>query len=235
MQHQKAAGPGASAIKYDILTALLSLSLHDAGPSGRLAQRLCLLITARMSWRTESFSVGVHEMARLWAVTDRTAKRELALMRAKGWISVLRPATRGRVATHKLHIGQVLSETRPCWESVGPDFAQRMGQGGAIAASDQSPADHTVVPFPGVQPAAVAPTQDTSLWGQAAQVLAEEYPARYRAWFAALTLVAQSEAEVTLAAPSAFAKSYIDTHLRRHLLAAITRIDPTIREVVLLS
>ena len=119
MQQLKATGPRAAALKYDILTALMSLGLSDKGVDGRLAQRLALLITARFSWRTETFSVGTREIARMWSVTERTAKRELALMRARRWITVQRAPARGRVTEHRVQMTQVLEATRMCWPLVG--------------------------------------------------------------------------------------------------------------------
>lgn len=225
MQFAKATGPRAAALKYDILTALLSLGLHDKGVEGRLAQRLALVITARLSWKTETFCVGIRELGQLWAVTDRTAKRELALMRARGWVAVERAARRGRVTVHRVNIATVMAATQPYWQSVGPDFAERVGQG-----TQTTPADITVVPFPGAQcPAGPAP--DDSLWGQAAHLLQQEDSALYRAWFAQLVAAGQGEGRLMLAAPSAFVGSYIDTHLRARLLAAVTTVDPSVRVI----
>ncbi|MEJ2031079.1 MAG: hypothetical protein P8X66_14795, partial [Maritimibacter sp.] len=92
------AGPGASAIKYDILTALLVTAAQGSPVEARLALRLSLLITARFNWRQGSFAIGQREIARMWGVTERTAKRELAEMRGRGWITIAVPAARGRVA-----------------------------------------------------------------------------------------------------------------------------------------
>ncbi len=71
-------GPGSAALKYDILTALLVTAAQGEATEARLALRLSLLITARFTWRSGTFSVGRREMARMWGVTERTANREIA-------------------------------------------------------------------------------------------------------------------------------------------------------------
>ena len=209
MQIAKATGPRAASLKYDILTALLVLGQADSGVDGRLAGRLALLITARFSWRTETFRVGV---------------RELAQMRAKGWVSVARAATRGRVAEHRIHLDVVLAATRGSWAAVGPDFEERMGQGGQTAQAPQ-----TVVPFPGKSVA--APVADGSVWAAVSSMLHDSDPSAYAAWFAKLHEVSCHDGVLVLAAPSAFVRSYVENHLRLRLLGAVTAIDGGLREV----
>ena len=224
MQIAKATGPRAASLKYDILTALLVLGQADSGVDGRLASRLALLITARFSWRTETFRVGVRELGQLWSVTERTAKRELAQMRAKGWVSVARAATRGRVAEHRIHLDVVLAATRGSWAAVGPDFEERMGQGGQTATAPQ-----TVVPFPGKSVA--APVADGSGWAAVSSMLHDSDPSAYAAWFAKLQEVSCHDGVLVLAAPSAFVRSYVENHLRLRLLGAVTATDGGLREV----
>ncbi len=224
MQQLKATGPRAAALKYDILTALLSLGLRDKGVDGRLAQRLALLITARLSWRTETFSVGIREIARLWSVTERTAKRELALMRARRWITVQRAPTRGRVTEHRVQLAIVLDATRECWPAVGPDFVARMGQG----PNEQLP-DQKVVPFRGV--ACQPPVPDGSLWSAASLLIFESDPTLHGAWIAQLVEISSDGGCLVLAAPSRFVGSYVRTHLAGRLLAAVTSIDPSVTQI----
>ncbi|KJZ17938.1 hypothetical protein [Loktanella sp. S4079] len=220
----KATGPKASVVKYDILTALMTLGLHDKGIDGRLAQRLALLITARFNWQSETFSVGLREIARMWSVTERTTKRELALMRARGWISVHRNAARGRVAEHRVHLNIVLEATRLCWPLVGPDFVARMGQG-----PQEQPASDNVVPF--AKGATKAPQNDGTLWAAASRVIYESDPAIHTAWFAKVTEHNRDGALLELAAPSAFAARYIETHFAGRILAAVTACDPSVTKI----
>lgn len=225
MQQVKAVGVRAAALKYDILTALLSLGLHDKGVDGRLAQRLALIITARFNWRTETFNVGTREIARMWAVTERTAKRDMALMRTRRWIAVHRPPVRGRVTEHRIDLQVVLDSTRPCWPAVGPDFVARMGQG-----ADETPDTNTVVPFP--TGAVAPPVPDGTLWSAASTMIYENDPALHAAWFAPLTEVAKDGRKLILSAPTRFAASYIQTHLMGRVLAAVTTCDPTVVDIV---
>lgn len=227
MQLAKATGRRAAALKYDILTALLSLAAHDKGVDGRLAQRLALVITARLSWKSETFCVGVRELGLLWSVTERTAKRELAHMRARDWISVTRAARRGQVTIHRVNIAQVMAATKPCWNTVGPDFAERMGQG-----AQQPLPDPTVVPFR--QPdtdASILPVG--GLWAEVAAKLDQSDPAVYCAWMSKLAEVESGGGQLVLAAPSSFIASYVKTHLLDKLVAAVAQVDPSVRTVVI--
>ena len=227
MQIARATGPQAAARKYDILTALLVLGQYDHGTHGRLAQRLALLITARFSWRTETFCVGVRELGKLWGVTERTAKREMAQLRTFGWISVHRAATRGRVAEHRIHIAAVLNDTRQFWDAVGPDFAARMGQGG-------EPEDQTVVPFPTARAASAPVSAEGTLWPAIAEALNAADAALYQTWFAKLAEADCGGGCLTLTAPSAFVRSYIETHLRQRLIAAARLVQPSLRELLII-
>ncbi|WP_106746163.1 hypothetical protein [Yoonia maritima] len=220
----KATGPKASVVKYDILTALMTLGLHDKGTDGRLAQRLALLITARFNWQSETFCVGLREIARMWPVTERTTKRELALMRSRGWISVHRNAARGRVTEHRVHLNAVLEATRLCWPLVGPDFVARMGQG-----PQEQPASENVVPF--AKAGAEAPQNDGTIWAAASRVMFDNDPAVHAAWFSKVTEVGRDGPRLELAAPSAFAARYIETHYAGRVLAAVTACDPSVTTV----
>jgi len=39
--------------------------------------RLISVVTARYNWRNDELSIGQRDMARLWAVNERTVKREM--------------------------------------------------------------------------------------------------------------------------------------------------------------
>ena len=223
----KITGPGSSAIKYDVLTALLVTVAQDSGSLGRLAGRLSLVITARFNWRLGVFTVGLTELARMWGVTERTAKREMAQMRSLGWISVERPAARGRVAQHRIEFTALLRSTAPHWDAVGPDFAARMT--GAPEPTDTP----NVVPLHG--DSVSLPAEDGSNWPRVAEILSQSDPATYRSWFANLIPV-DCDAEVwVLMAPSRFAASYIQTHLKDRVLMAIATIDRSVRRVEVIA
>ncbi len=225
MQIRHASGPGASAVKYDILTALLAMAAQDGGTKGRLALRLSLLMTARYNWRAGTFAVGQREIARLWGVTERTAKRDLAQLRTLGWIAVLRPAARGRVATHAIAIETILADSMARWPSVGPDFAARMtGRQVPEATSDSN-----VVPFQR-DTGDTAPLADDP-WGRAARILRDQDPALFQAWFARLRMAELCDGRLQLIAPSGFVASYVSTHLRPIILAAMARSGVGVRSV----
>ncbi len=122
----KAVGRKASTKKYDILTALGAFALAQDKGLQRLALRLMVLITARYNWRLNELSMGQKEIARLWAVNERTVKREMAKLRSLGWLSTKTPAARGRVATYAIDFHRISASTQESWPSVGPDFVARM-------------------------------------------------------------------------------------------------------------
>jgi len=221
---RRVTGPGAAAIKYDLLTALLVTAAQGEPVAARLSLRLSLLITARYNWRDGSFAVGQRELARMWGVTERTAKREMAEMRRRGWIAVSVPAARGRVARYRIEMARMLEDTMPHWAAVGPDFAARM-----IGAPEPEAAADNVVPLR--RPEAALPEDDGSGWAGAAARLQRDDPSVYAAWIAPLRAVDMESGILTLAAPSRFVADYVTTHFRPRLMAALMAEGVPLREV----
>ncbi|WP_235851871.1 DnaA N-terminal domain-containing protein [Litorivita pollutaquae] len=225
----KAAGPGSQAIKYDILTALLAMASSGPAIEARLSLRLSLLITARFNWRIGTFAVGQREMARMWGVSERTAKREMAAMRALGWVAVAQPSAKGRVAQHRIVLPAVLRATMPYWDAVGPDFAARMA--GAPEPENQPPSN--VVPLH-AEPAPM-PTEDETGWGAAARRLQQQDPAIYSAWLGQLEPLEIEGDVLSLAAPSRFVADYIKTHHHTRVLAALVAENRAIRDIHIIA
>lgn len=252
MQAKTLAGPDAGSRKYDILTALGCHALAAPPAAQRLVLRFLTLVTARYNWRQGILHVGQREIARLWSVDERTVKREMAKLRALGWITVETPARRGRVASYALDLTVIRAATREGWARVGPDFEARM-------RGLPEPAEAltgTVVPFPRAAGAAAAPdagreageesgagdtdgdTPDDPAapagWAGMRALLRAEDPAVFAAWFEALGCGGISRDGgaggcLTLTAPSAFHASYVRTHyadrLRRAMLRAAAGTD----------
>lgn len=221
------AGPGAAALKYDLLSALLVTSTCGDPVTARLALRLSLLITARYDWRQRMFAVGLRELARMWGVTERTAKREMAAMRARDWIEVHVPAARGRVASYRLRLDRILRETMPHWPAIGPDFAARMTGGAGEAAPDN------VVPLHPQTPDLPAP--DGFGWAEAAAQLRAADAATFTAWFAPLRPFELDAGLLTLTAPSAFAARYVTQHHKTRLLAAVCAVNREVRDLAVVA
>lgn len=218
-------GPSAGAAKYDVLTALLVMASQGEAVEARLALRLSLLITARFNWRKGVFAVGQKELARMWGVTERTVKREMAELRARGWIEVAVPAARGRVAEYRINFEAVLEQTKPFWTAVGSDFAARLT--GAPTSDETS----NVVPLK--RQTTVLP--QSGLWGTIATRLKEQAAPLYEAWFAQLVYVDMTQGVLTLLAPTKFLADYVGTHYQRHILAAALAVDRGIRDVRLIG
>jgi len=224
MQTARAVGRQAASRKYDIVTALGVYALSGDGHRQTLVLRFLTLITARYNWAKDELSMGRAEMARLWSVTERTVKRELARLRTLGWMQVKRPGARGRVTVYALDVGQILLDTAEVWPVIGSDFVARMeeGRGGETAPDD------TVVPFPTTSP---APKPQEGLWGQVQAALHQRHPELYAAWFRQLSEAGRQDGTVVLGAPSRFVADYVTAHLLPRLLAAYGRFDAGVRQI----
>lgn len=219
-------GSSAGAAKYDVLTALLVMASRGEAVEARLALRLSLLITARFNWRKGVFAVGQKELARMWGVTERTVKREMAELRARGWIEVAIPAARGRVAEHWIHFDAVLGETMRYWTAVGPDFAARL-----IGAPKPEGQESNVIPLREEAPLLT----ESGLWSRIANHLRAQDPAVYEAWFSQLVYVDVEQGVLKLMAPTRFLANYISSHYQGHLLGAALAQDCLVREIKVIS
>ncbi|MGR3511932.1 MAG: DnaA N-terminal domain-containing protein [Paracoccaceae bacterium] len=224
LDRHRIVGPGSAALKYDVLTALLVLAAQGDPVEARLAMRLSLVMTARFNWRTGTFTVGLRELARMWGVTDRTAKREMAAMRARDWIALHSPATRGRVASYSITLPKVLRATMPFWDAVGPDFAARM-----VGAPQPETTDN-VIPLRSPDPQ--LPEPDPHGWAEAAAMLSAQDPSVYNAWFSGLRVLELESGVLSLGAPSRFHADYVRTHYRARVLAAVVSVNRGVREIL---
>ncbi|MEX0338711.1 MAG: DnaA N-terminal domain-containing protein [Arenibacterium sp.] len=219
---KKIVGAGAQAIKYDVLSALLVVAAQGEPVAARLALRLSLVITARYNWRAGFFAVGQKELARMWGVTERTAKREVSAMRARGWITLSVPAARGRVAQHRIELPTILRDTMAFWPAIGSDFVARM------SSTPEPEAPSNVVPL---HPVAIYSDPDDSGWAAAATRLQAQDPAVFNAWFAGLQVLEATAGVLTLAAPSRFVADYVRTHFLTRLLVAVVAENRAVRDV----
>ena len=197
LRDRRANGPGASAFKYDLLTALGAHACAGDKHRQRQALRLMVLITARYDWRSDMLTTGQREIAALWSVDERTVKREVARLREMGWLVLKRPAARGRVACHGLGVAAILADTRLAWDAVGPDFVARL--------AGPQPVSDKVIAFP-------APDMPAGPWGRVAAAWAKTDPATHLAWIAPLRCDGIVDGLLILRAPSAFHATYVRTH-----------------------
>ena len=213
----RAVGRKASTKKYDILTALGAYALAQDKGRQRLALRLMVLITARYNWRLNELSMGQAEIARLWAVNERTVKREMAKLRQLGWVNVKTASARGRVATYAIDFNQISMSTQAVWPAVGPDFVERM--------AGLYPATVVKVDFGGgaAQGAADVP-EATGQWGEMRALLRAQDESVFRNWFARLQFESYTGFTLHLSAESGFLARYIETHLSQALLAAAIQV-----------
>ncbi|MFS4583568.1 DnaA N-terminal domain-containing protein [Phaeobacter sp. C3_T13_0] len=223
----KPVGRQAAALKYDILTAMGTYALSlDKGPQ-RLVLRFMTLMTARYNWQRNELAVGQREIARMWSVDERTVKREMAKLRALGWLVVKRQGSRGRVTEYGFDLESILEDTRSCWSAVGPDFDHRM--------SGSDVPEKNVVPLMTGTAAAAPDITDGSEWSLAKAVLHKEDAATYTAWIQALTREGRAGGRLVLRAPSRFHGNYVTGHLHDRLLATCRDIDSDVDMLTILS
>jgi hypothetical protein len=226
MQIPRPVGRGAAARKYDLLTAMGAFALSQGKGPQRLVLRLMTLVTARYNWARGELAVGQREIARLWNCDERTVKREMAKLRAMGWLVVTRQGARGRVGEYALGVERILEDTKPRWEAVGPDFALRMGE--APAAPDV-----VALPVRGTVPA--PDISGGTEWALAQALLHAEDAGVYGAWLRHLQRRERAGGRLTLAAPSRFHAAYVETHLKGRVLAACQAVDDEVAEVVVVA
>lgn len=218
----KPVGRDAATKKYDILSALLAHGLQQDKHRQRLIMRLMALITTRYNWQRDELTMGQTEIAKLWSVDTRTVKREMAKLRSLGWLVEKRAAARGRVAMHGIALDQIMADTKPAWDAIGPDFIARVQPGA------QGALEGNVVPLRPV----TAPARDGSFWAEAQAAFHAQDAAGYAAWVEKLVMVEMAEGVLTLLAPSRFHARYVTTNLTERLQVILRRLDPTVSRVL---
>ncbi|MDO6481886.1 DnaA N-terminal domain-containing protein [Shimia thalassica] len=224
----KPVGQGASALKYDLLTAMGTLALSREKGQQRLVLRLMTLVTARYNWARNELAVGQREIARLWHVDERTVKREMAKLRTMQWLIVKRQGRRGRVTEYSLDITRILHDTRPHWEAIGPDFASRLSQDGTKTN------DGKVVPLPVKVQVAAPDVQSGEEWVLAQALLHSENQAVYGSWFKSLVRAERTGGRLVLRAPSRFHADYVAAHHKDRMLAACKAVDQDVLDILVL-
>lgn len=236
MQIVRPVGREAAAKKYDILSALMAHALAGDPQRQRLVLRLMALITSRYNWQRNELTVGQREIARLWCVDERTVKRDMARLRAMGWITVKRQGARGRVSVLGLDLERMLLDSRPEWSHIGEDYVARMtgrDLDGTAAGQGASapPEGPNVVPFRRTD---AGGTAQGGIWGLIRDRLQAEDPALFDAWFAALVeddAGTRTSGLLQLTAPSRFHATYVRTHLLGRLQVAARRADAGLQGV----
>ncbi len=212
-------GPGAGAEKYDLLTALSVAGLSGSGVQQTSMLRLIALLTARYNWAGEDLTMGHKEMAALWSVDERTAKRETKRLIETGFLEIKRRGARGRVSSYRLCIERVYALSEPVWPQVGPDFVGRMAERGT------QPSKVVKVDF-------TRPRGQDPKWDAVLTLLSEANPARVAAWYGKLSVQSFEEGVLILDAASGYAAQYILTHLMAELQMAARAVYPGLHRIL---
>jgi hypothetical protein len=215
-------GPNAAAQKYDLLTMLGVIGLGSSGGLERSMLRLITLVTARYNWRSGEITVGRREIARLWGVDERTVKREMARLRGLGFVTLLRPGVRARVAAYGVDFDAIAAACDGA--RVGPDFAARIAAGRAGDGPPARTAD--VIPFPQPEEASAAEP-----WPRACAALRTLGEAAHARWIAPLCRAEETEGRLLLRAPSAYHAAYVDRTYGDAIRRAVLAAEPSIQTV----
>ena len=232
MLAHRPSGPGAAALKYDLLTLLGVAGLGTSATATRSMLRLITLVTARYNWRTGELAVGRREIARLWGVDERTVKREMGRLKAAGLLVQRRPGVRGRVAVYGIDFAAALAAC-DC-ARVGPDFAARMaGLAGPVQAEGGAgEGTATVIPFP-AQPLPATDPTPVSEWAAARRTLRAIGPAPFARWIEPLTRAGCAEGRLVLVAPSSYHAAFVERTYGDLIADAVRRADPAVQRIVI--
>lgn len=217
------AGPQAGSAKYDVLTALAMIGFARGGGMQISVLRLISIITARYNWRNDELCMCQRDMARMWNVTERTAKREVKVWIDERLMIRKRVGVRGRAGAYRIDLVEIRSQTASLWPRLGPDYVERMA-----LTSEIVPRTIPVKDIP--QPEEI---DGPNAWRAVSRRLRQVDPAVHAAWIAALRMVGDDGRTLTLKAPSRYSAHYIETHLPRLLAEAVeAEIGPGRRVVI---
>ena len=222
-------GPNAAAMKYDVLSMIGLIGVHGCPRTQVSMPRLALLITARYNWRRNEISMGQAEMARLWGVSERTAKREVKLWLEAGYVFCTRPGVRGRVAAYQLNFARILEKSEPFWPAIGSDFVERM-----TASDPPAEEDRKVVQLNTRRSIAVTP-DPADPWATVKQALSSKQPEVFSSWLSQLEYDWQGTSTVQVTAPSRFVASYVNGHYLALIEDAICSAHPQVTQVSVAS
>lgn len=212
MDAKRLVGVKASALKYDLLTALSVAGLHlDARHQVAMA-RLTLLITARYNWRLDEFCVGQRDLARMWNVTERTVKRDIKYWLDKRLVICKRQGVRGRVGAYRLNYPEIYRLSEPFWKNVGPDFHERMTETNPVKDAKVVTVNFGSKPVTTEAPSLTG-VKDPRTWRAACQRMKDLHPEHYRNWIALLQFASDDGQALELKADNQFVAHYVQTHL----------------------
>ena len=225
MRPRHMTGPGAGAEKYDLLTALAVAGLSGSDVSQASMLRLIAMVTARYNWSMDEVSIGHRELAALWSVDERTAKRETKRLVEAGILALKTRGTRGRVSSYRLCLDRIYALSEPVWAQVGRDFHDRMAERQPTEAKVMK-VDFSARPM--VRSA-------DSPWERMMESLAAANAARHAAWYARLRPLGQEGEALMIEAGSGFVLQYVQTHLMAELETAARAAYPGLRRCQLVA
>lgn len=217
MLNHKLTGSEAGVLKYDLITALTVAGLNGSATMQTSFMRLIALITARYNWRTDEFSVGQRDIARMWSVNERTVKREMKRLTQTGVLLCKRTGVRGRVGAYSLNYRRIAELSEPSWHLVGSDYDARMRE--RYASSQAKVVSLRPTPLSRSSDTAIP---ETGTWNAVMAHLMNEQPDLFKAWFSRLVFKSYSERVLQVQVPSVFIQRYLETH---HLPLLINAVE----------
>lgn len=196
----------------------------------RTGLRLMTLVAARYDWDADHLDCGLREIATLWQVDERTVKRELAKLRALGWISLKRPAARGRNAVHQLEASAILGiEEQPetAIETVEATMQDTPNAPIEAATIEEAPREASieegaeVIPFRSGQ----------AIWRCLMNEMAQAHPGLHDSWLVDLEARRDHDGTWVLGATSRFRAAYMTSHHLGLIRTRLQRHDPLLQGI----
>lgn len=196
----------------------------------RTGLRLMTLVAARYDWAADHLDCGLREIATLWQVDERTVKRELAKLRDLGWISLKRPAARGRNAVHQLEASAILDiETpEPAAIETVEDTTRDIGNTrNEVVSSEMEQLESSIE-----ESAEVIPFRSgQAIWRCLMNEMAQSHPGLHGSWLLELEARRDHDGTWVLGATSRFRAAYLTSHHLRLIRARLERHDPVLQGI----
>lgn len=222
MTARKLTGPGAGVEKYDLITAMAVISFSGSPTLQTSIMRLIAMVTSRYNWARDEVSIGQRELASLWNVDERTAKREVKRLLEGGLLVLKCPGIRGRVAVYRLNIGKIYQNSHSQWGAVGPDFSARMKDNAPAQGQNVVRVDFGKTEI-NREPGSMHP-----VWQTVCGELQRQDHSCFNAWFAKIECVREEENVLILKAPTNFIARYVSDKLSEKLRAVIIGVSPSL-------
>lgn len=202
---------GCIATAPTIITFLMQVA-YSQPQKRRSALRLGLLLTHPQHWRGRDLAISQQDLAELWNVSLRSARRELSRLKTLGWIEDGRKSAPGYIAEYRLLPLRVRLACMPC---------QERGYTQTASASD-------------TKSTILLPTE-AGFWDWFRNRVQCLHPDLDPAWFAPLSVQTTDARGITLLAPNRFHAAHLADRLLPELATELGIPPTALRDIRLVT